>query len=317
MAIDNPSSLSLRQMLSSYFWMAIGAFLAALSLRLFFFPYELIDGGIIGLSMILSKLTTGTLFPLYFVLLTLPFLYLSYKYIRPTFFIQMIVAVSLFSIFLSMLNHLPSVPLDALEVIVIGGAMLGIGAGLIIRNGGCLDGTEILAIIINRKHGFTVGQVVLFINIFIFAAYGSIFLDWHIAFRSLLTYVVAFKIMDIVIVGLDELKTVMIISSKPKAVTNLIMHEMGLGVTILYGRGGYSGEAREILLVIIERLDLANLKKVVLHQDPAAFITIENLHEVVCGRNGIISVKKNAKRRKRRRAKPHAHLPYQKHGIRK
>lgn len=114
-----------------------------------------------------------------------------------------------------------------------------------------------MAIIINRKKGFTVGQVVLFINIFIFAAYGFIFEDWHIALRSLLTYVVAFKIMDIVIVGLDELKSVMIISNKPKELTQLVMHEMGPALTVMYGRGGYTGDAREILFVIVERLDLA------------------------------------------------------------
>ena len=178
-----------------------------------------------------------------------------------------------------------------------GGAILGIGAGLIIRNGGCLDGTEILAIIINKKKGFTVGQVVLFINIFIFAVYGWFF-DWHIAFRSLLLYVVAFKMMDIVIVGLDELKSVVIISSKPKELTQIIMHELGLGLTVLYGRGGYSGDAREILFVTVERLDLSDLKEIVLREDPTAFMAIENLHEVVYGKQAKIPTQKRSRKKK-------------------
>jgi uncharacterized membrane-anchored protein YitT (DUF2179 family) len=256
-------------------------------------PNDLIDGGIIGISMILTRLSSKNLFPVYFIVLTLPFIYLSYRFIRRTFFIQMIIAVILFSASLVILNRFSS-PFnsDPLEIIVIGGAILGIGAGLIIRNGGCLDGTEIMAIIINRKKGFTVGQVVLFINIFIFAAYGLIFEDWHIALRSLLTYVVAFKMMDIVIVGLDELKSVMIISSKPKELTQLVMHEMGLGLTVMYGRGGYTGDAREILFVIVERLDLADLKEIVLREDPQAFMAVENLHEVVYGRQAKVSTKK-------------------------
>lgn len=293
MALGSVKPRNKKQLILSYFWTALGAFLAAVSIKVFLFPNNLIDGGIIGISMILTRLTTKSLFPIYFIILTLPFIYLSYNFIRRTFFVQMIIAVILFSVSLMILNRFSSpFESDPLEIIVIGGAILGIGAGLIIRNGGCLDGTEIMAIIINRKKGFTVGQVVLFINIFIFAAYGFIFEDWHIALRSLLTYVVAFKMMDIVIVGLDELKSVMIISSKPKELTQLVMHEMGLGLTVMYGRGGYTGDAREILFVIVERLDLADLKEIVLREDSQAFMAVENLHEVVYGRQAKVSTKK-------------------------
>ena len=216
-------SKTVMQYIQSYFWTLVGSFLAALSIKTFLYPNELIDGGIIGISMILGRLFGASYFPIFFIVLTLPFTYLSYKFIRKTFFIQMTIAVILFTISLSVLNYFPPFIGDPLEIIVIGGAILGIGAGLIIRFGGCLDGTEILAIIVNRKMGYTVGQVVIVINIFIFAAYGLIFYDWHIAIRSLLTYIVAFKMMDLVIVGLDELKSVMIISSKPKELTQVIM----------------------------------------------------------------------------------------------
>jgi len=298
MSVGHFSHRARKHPVVSYFWTAIGAFLAAMSIRIFLFPNDLIDGGIIGVAMILTQLTSKALFAPLFVVLTLPFIYLSYKFIRRTFFIQMITAVLLFAISLTILSKVPPFKSETLEVIVIGGAILGIGVGLIIRNGGCIDGTEILAIIINKKKGFTVGQVVLFINIFIFSAYGIIFRDWHIAFRSLLTYVVAFKMMDIVIVGLDELKSVIIISSKTKELTRLIMHEMGLGLTVLYGRGGYSGDAHEILFVIVERLDLADLKEVVLKEDPCAFIAIENLHEVVSGYQAKMPTKKKGRRKK-------------------
>ncbi len=279
-----PSSKSLYQRIFSYFWILVGAFLAAVSIRVFLYPNRLIDGGIIGISMICTRLFGNALFSIFFVAFTLPFVYLSYKYIRRTFVIQMLIAVIIFAAFLSILENAPSFIGDPLEIIVIGGAILGIGAGLIIRHGGCLDGTEILAIIINRKKGFTVGQVVLFINVFIFGAYGWIFYDWHIALQSLMMYIVAFKMMDLVIVGLDELKSVMIISMKPQELKQVIMHELGLGLTVMYGRGGYSGDAREILFVIVERLDLADLKEIILREDPSAFMAIENLHEVVYGK---------------------------------
>jgi uncharacterized membrane-anchored protein YitT (DUF2179 family) len=281
-----------RNQVRDYSWIAIGCFLAALAIQVFLFPNHLIDGGIVGISLILARLFGNEALPLFLLFLNLPFVFLAYKLIRRTFVIHMGVAVLAFAGFLVLLENIPTFTGDPLEIIVFGGAILGVGAGLVIRYGGCLDGTEILAILINRKKGFTVGQVVLFINIFVFAAYGWIFQDWHIALRSLLTYVVAFKMIDLVIVGLDELKSVMIISSQPKELANVIMTELGLGLTIMHGKGGFSGDAKEILFIIVERLDLAELKEIVLREDPSAFMAIENLHEVVYGKQAHLPYKK-------------------------
>ncbi len=275
-----------------YFWLALGAFLAAFSIRIFLVPNQLIDGGIVGVALILAKLFGDSYLSYFLIALNIPFIYLAYRYIRRTFVIHMFVAVLLFAGFLLILEKSPKFHGEALEIIVFGGALLGIGAGLIIRHGGCLDGTEIMAIIINRKKGYTVGQVILFLNIFIFAAYGAIFWNWHIAMQSLITYLVAFKMIDLVIMGLDELKSVLIISSKPQELGEIITKELGLGMTIVHGKGGFSGEVREILFIIIERLDLAELKEIVLREDPAAFMAIENLHEVVYGKYASLPHKK-------------------------
>jgi len=280
-----------------YVGMAFGAFFAAVAIRIFLIPNELIDGGIIGIALILARLFSDTYLSLYLILLNIPFIYLAYKYIRRTFVIHMFAAIVMFALFLSLLKGLPAFDADQLEAIVIGGAMLGAGAGLIIRNGGCTDGTEILAILINQKKGFTVGQVIFFINIFIFAAYGWIFNDWHIALRSLMLYIVAFKMMDIVIAGLEELKSVLIMCSKPDKVSKIISHELGLGFTFIKGKGGYSGEDRDIIFIIVERLDLAELKEIVLREDPSAFIAIENLHEVAYGRTAKIALRRKARNR--------------------
>lgn len=279
----------------SFVWIVVGAFFAAVSIRIFLWPNQLIDGGIVGIALILARLFGDNYLSLFIVLLTIPFIHLAYTAIRRTFVIHMLVAVLVFAGFLFILEVAPPFIGDPIEVIVIGGAILGIGVGMIIRHGGCLDGTEILAILINRRKGFTVGQVVLSINVIIFGAYGWIFQDWHIAIRSLIMYVVAFKMIDLVIVGLDELKSVLIISSKPKDVGEVIMKELGLGLTIMHGRGGFSGESREILFIIIERLDLAELKEIILREDPAAFMAIENLHEVVYGKHAFVPYKKKAR----------------------
>ncbi len=275
---------TLKNYLTSFIGIALGAMLAAVSLRFFLFPNHLIDGGIIGISMILANLYGKEYVSYFIILLNVPFIFLSYKHIRKTFVLYMGTAVLLFALFIFLLDTFMfevAPHFDPLEVVVIGGALLGIGAGLIIRCGGCTDGTEILAIILNKKKGFTVGQVVLAINVFIFLAYGLLFRDWHIALHSLMTYIIAFKMIDLVITGLDEMKSVMIISNKQEELRDLINQNSNFGMTILHGEGGFTGQAKKILFVIVERLNLAELKEIVLKTDPQAFMSIENLHEVV------------------------------------
>ena len=287
MKIPNTASTkSLGSELIIYFFLIVGAFLAAFAIEVFLIPNRLIDGGIVGLAMIFANLF-GTQYLAYFTLaFNLPFVYLAYKYIGRVFVIHMFFSLIFFALSIYTIEHyMPWAVFkgETLEVVVIGGALLGIGIGLIIRYGACLDGTEILGIICNKLTGFTVGQVVLVINIFVFCAAGIAFQDWHPALLSLITYMVVSKIMDIVIVGFDETKSVLIISSQSKRIADAIMHELGLGLTIMYGRGGFSGDAREILYVIAERLQLADLKELIYREDPTAFIAIENLHEVANG----------------------------------
>ena len=267
---------------------------------MFLVPNQLIDGGIVGVALILARIYHSAYLPYYLVILNLPFVYLAYKYIRRSFVIHMLTALGFFALWVYILKGVSPFHGDSLEIIFFGGALLGLGTGLIIRYGGCLDGTEIMAILINRKKGFTVGQVVLAINCFIFGVYGWIFQDWHIALQSLMMYTVAFKIIDLVIVGLDELKSVLIISTHPKQLSLAITKELGLGLTIMHGKGGYSGEDKDILFVIVERLDLSDLKELVLKEDPSAFMAIENLHEVVYGTH---SYSPHQKKKPRKRLK--------------
>lgn len=288
MHISQPHSKSYSTLIFEYLFLALGAFLAAFAIEVFLIPNRLIDGGIVGVAMIMANLTGPKLLPYYVILLNIPFVYLAYRFIGRSFVFHMIAALLVFSGSMVFIHKfLPTAIFkgDPLEVVVIGGAILGIGIGLLIRFGSCLDGTEILAIIFNQKYGFTVGQVVLGFNIFIFTAAGVAFQDWHPPILSLITYMVASRLMDSVIVGFDETKSVLIISAKSKAIADAIINELGLGLTIMYGRGGYSGDEREIIYVIAERLQLADLKELIHREDPNAFIAIENLHEVSTGKN--------------------------------
>ncbi len=276
----------------SIFWFIIGAVLAAFGVEAVLIPNQLIDGGVVGISMMAAYLFGNELLPYFLILFNLPFVILAYKQIGKHFVIQMLTAVCLFSIALTMFYWIPTwfdikrleFYGDPLEVIVLAGFIIGCGIGLIIRHGGSTDGTEIMGIIVNRKRGFTVGQVILFTNVFIFALAGVVYRDWHVAFLSLMTYVVATKVMDVVIVGFEDTKSVTIISATPQPLADVLIEELNVGITVMYGRGGYSGDAREILYVVVERLQLAELKEIVHRVDPGAFIAVENLHEVINGR---------------------------------
>lgn len=292
----HPSTKSYSSYILDYFLLAIGAFFAAFAIEVFLIPNKLIDGGIVGVAMIFANVFGQKYLPWFLLLFNLPFLYLAYRFIGKVFLWHMLFATVLFAASLVFIHQVLALEFqgETLEVVVIGGSILGIGIGLIIRYGGCLDGTEILGIIINQKTGFTVGQVVLVCNIFVFGSAGLIFQDWHPPLLSLITYIVVIKIMDSVIVGLDETKSVLIISSESKAIAEAIMHELGLGLTVMYGRGGFSGSAREILYVIVERLQLAELKELIYREDPTAFIAIENLHEVANGNQQNRKVQKSS-----------------------
>jgi len=273
------------QLFHSTIWMTLGAFIAAFALEVILIPNQIIDGGVIGISILISKfLGPNTLYPLA-VLLNLPFCVIAYRQISRDMVVQMCIAVLAFAGFGFWIGHSDISAFapyqgDLLEIVVIGGLLLGLGVGLIIRSGGCLDGFEILALIIHRKYSLSVGNVVLFTNTIIFIAAGLIFNDWHSPIQSLITFFVVIKIMDMVIMGVDEMKSIMIFSRKPQEVSRSLMHELGLGLTILKAKGGFSGDEREVLFLMAERLQLSVIKSLVHGVDPQAFLAITNLHEV-------------------------------------
>jgi uncharacterized membrane-anchored protein YitT (DUF2179 family) len=268
-------------------WLVIGCALAAFAIKIFFIPNNLIDGGTVGLAMIGSRLFGTHWLPLLILCTSLPFVFFALRILGHKFVLHTLISIGLFAISLFLMPHLFHTTFhgEAIEVVVIGGGILGVGIGIIIRSGACLDGTEILGLIANRKWGFTVGQIIFSCNILIFGLAGVIFQEWHPPLMSLITYIVVVRVLDFVLVGFDETKSVLVISSKFKEVEKAVMHELGIGLTVMYGRGGFSGESREILYIITERLRLTQLKELIYRIDPSAFIAIESLHEVSSGRH--------------------------------
>ena len=262
----------------SFLLITLGATLAALALEIFLVPNNIIDGGIIGISIMISYITKVKLSILTFVL-NIPFLILGYKQLGKSFLIKAAYAMLVFSILLEQFKPVPELTNDILLATVFGGLLLGIGVGFVIKFGACLDGTEVVAILINKKTSFSVGQVVMFLNFFIYSTSGLLF-GWDRALYSILTYFITFKIIDMVSEGFEQAKAAMIIANHGEEIANSIYKHLGRTVTMLEGEGLISGK-KVVLYAVVTRIEIPELKRIVAADDYSAFVTITDVNEIV------------------------------------
>ena len=262
----------------SFLLITLGATLAALALEIFLVPNNIIDGGIIGISIMISYITKVKLSILTFVL-NIPFLILGYKQLGKSFLIKAAYAMLVFSVLLEQFKPVPELTNDILLATVFGGLLLGIGVGFVIKFGACLDGTEVVAILINKKTSFSVGQVVMFLNFFIYSTSGLLF-GWDRALYSILTYFITFKIIDMVSEGFEQAKAAMIITNHGEEIANSIYKHLGRTVTMLEGEGLISGK-KVVLYAVVTRIVIPELKRIVAADDYSAFVTITDVNEIV------------------------------------
>lgn len=260
----------------------IGAMIMAVGLELFLVPNQIMDGGIVGISIIMSHLLSLPL-GLFIFVLNIPFIFLGYKQLGKTFAILTGLGITTLSVTTIGLHNLEPFTTDSLLATVFGGIVLGTGVGIVIRYGGSLDGTEILAILFNRKLPFSVGEIVMFMNVIIFSAAGFIF-SWQQAMYSIMAYYIASKMIDVVIQGLEESKSIYIISDETDEIGQAIMDRLGRGVTFLHGEGAYTGDDKKVIFTVITRIEESKLKTIVEEIDPHAFLAIGNIAEVSGGR---------------------------------
>jgi uncharacterized membrane-anchored protein YitT (DUF2179 family) len=273
---------SVTHIIYRFIMIAFGSLLAAISIELFLMPNHIIDGGIIGISLILDYITPSSFswinFGTLVVVLNLPFMYSGYKQIGKTFALSSLFAIVCLAVIESMLHHITPFTDQPILATVFGGLVLGAGVGLVIRHGGSLDGTEILSILLTKKLPFSVGEFVMFMNIFVFSSAAFVFGPEQ-AMYSVMTYYIAFKTIDTVIQGLDETKAVLIVSDKYEEVSQGILDRLGRGTTKLKGKGGFTDEEKEVIYAVVTRLEVTKLKNIIYDIDPDAFLTIMNTQE--------------------------------------
>lgn len=273
----------IQSIIEKLIFLTIGPFIAAFALEVFLVPNEIIDGGIVGISIIISVLTKLNLGLLIFVI-NIPFFLLAFNKIGKKFVLQTFYAVGMLSLWINVLQtiNLPTTK-DLLLSTVFGGIILGTGVGLVLKHEGSLDGTEIMSLVLSKKFGFSVGEWIMTFNVFIYGVAGLVF-GWNRAMYAVLTYFIAFKVIDIVLEGLNSSKSIRVISEKSYEIGQELLEQLGIGVTYLKGVGAYSGAEKTIIYCVVSRLEMAKMKEIIKQIDPRAFISVVDVHEAYGGR---------------------------------
>ena len=268
-----------KELFISLIQLTLGAILAAFALEEFLVPNDVFDGGIVGVSMILAHylpLRLGVLM----VIINIPFLVIGLSKIGKRFLLKVSYAMVLFSLMTGVFEPLINATYDVFLGCIFGGIFLGAGVGLVLRGGGCLDGTEVVAIILNRRVQFSTGQIILIINIVIYTIAGALFgLDRGM--YSLVMYFITSKVIDIVEVGTNNTKSVMIITDHGRELADKIYQELGRTVTFIKGEGFISSETKDVLYCVVTRAEIHDLKKLIDKSKGSTFTTISEVSEIV------------------------------------
>jgi len=267
------------------FFITIGIVSAAFGLKGFLLPNSFIDGGAMGISLLIAE-TTGLSLSFLIVVINLPFLILGFSQIGRQFALKSILAI----IGLALVVHFIPYPLvtsDKLLIAVFGGFFLGAGIGMAIRGGAVIDGTEVLAIYLSKKTGATIGDIILIFNIIIFS-FGAYILSVEVALYAILTYLAASRTVDFVIEGVEEYTGITIISDDSEKIRIMITEKLGRGVTIYEGKGGFgkrgdSLKQVDIVYTVITRLEIARLRAEIDIIDPQAFIIMNSIKDTKGG----------------------------------
>lgn len=268
------------------FWILIGVASAGFGLKGFLLPNGFIDGGVMGISL-LTKEITGFSLPILIVIINLPFLFLGLNQMGKSFAFKSVGAIILLALALQFIPY-PVVTSDKLLIAVFGGFFLGAGIGFAVRGGAVIDGTEVLAIFLNKRTGLSIGDIILIFNIIIFI-FGAYILSVEIALYAILTYIVASKTVDFVVEGVDEYTGLTIISPLSEDLRIMLTEKMGKGVTIYSGKRGYGKkgctlEQTDIIYTVITRLEIAELEREIDKIDSGAFIIYSSINATKGGR---------------------------------
>jgi uncharacterized membrane-anchored protein YitT (DUF2179 family) len=271
----------IKQHLKDFVLVIFGVVSACFGLKSFLMPSHFIDGGVTGISLLTTSLTGWNLSYL-IVIINTPFIILGYRQIGKGFAIKTAIAITALSL---SLVFLPFTPITHEKILIafFGGFFLGGGIGLAMRGGCVIDGTEVLALYISRKSQLSVGNIILILNIIIFA-FAAYFINIDSALYAILTYLSATKVIDYIVNGIEAYTGVTIISDKNEEIKNFIITDMKRGVTIYKGEGGYLEKKDiDIIYTVVTKLEMSKLQTEIQNVDPDAFVVQQQIADLKGG----------------------------------
>ncbi|PGB04687.1 YitT family protein [Bacillus toyonensis] len=253
-----------------YVLLTIGSIIVAGSLELILAPNGLVDGGVTAIAIMANKVAG---LPLYgvFLGLNIPILLFTAKVMGKKFFIRTSYANVVTTLGLIYLKPFPAITTSELLIVLYGGVLFGIGVGIVVKMGGAIDGSEMLAVWMNKHFKVPISTFLLAVNAVIFIFVAILFSIEQAMFSLAIFYIVT-KMIDFILDGINQGKSVMIISGKNKEIGDLLMEELQLSVTYLHGEGGFLGEHKRIIYCITNRFIYPKMKDLVLSVDPTAII---------------------------------------------
>ena len=265
-------------------FLCAGVTMATIGLKGFLFP-EFLDGGAMGVSLLLQKLTKIDL-SILIVLVNAPFIFIGARQISISFAIKSALAILALALVVHFVEF-PSITEDRLLIAVFGGFFLGSGIGFAIRGGAVIDGTEVLAISVSRRSSLSVGDFIALFNVVLFSL-SAMLISIELAMYSMLTYLSASKTVDFIINGIEEYMGVYVVSEHGEAIKEAISKNLGLGVTAFKSDGGFGKKGKaepdgKILYCVVTRLEITKLLLEIDKIDPYAFVIQQTVKDTKGG----------------------------------
>jgi uncharacterized membrane-anchored protein YitT (DUF2179 family) len=274
----------------NFIWLLIAGTVNAIGVTIFLAPVNLYDSGISGTSILLSQLTPETwTLSMFLLILNVPLFLFGLKKQGVSFTVYSIFAIAVYSFVSWLITYVlpidvsiasPLAGEDLLLCALFGGVISGVGSGLTIRNGGAIDGIEVMAVIFAKKLNITVGTFVMIYNVILYVVCGIVINSWILPLYSIVTYAAGLKTVDFVVEGFDRSKSVMIITDKAAEINTALMDEFKCGTTLMSGTGGYSNAEKTVIYFVVNRFQIYKMKNIIRAIDPYAFVTISEVADV-------------------------------------
>lgn len=268
--------------LKNILFIAAGAAMFALGFDLFLQPHHINVGGVSGIGQILAYVTGFGSVALWSLLINIPLFLLAIKGVGRNFFFGSLAGMLFSNLFLTLFSGLPVPETEPLLAALYGGLLSGVGLGLVFIVGASSGGSDVLARLLRPKFpNFPIGRIMLVIDTAIILLTGLVFGDINKTLYSAVTIYVCSISLDAVVYGLDYSTVALIVSDKYEEIGHVICEKLDRGVTVLDGKGFYSGNVKQVLLSAIKKRQAAELKALVTDIDPNAFVILQESHQVL------------------------------------